>query len=341
MNLFLIGIDHKTLPRDMREEANRLREKITGYWKSAGFNNTAVLSTCNRVEIYGAAGDHKEVATQVESFRRSFRRQFASAYIYYREDEIFEHGLRLACGLESQFRGEYQILDQIEAWTASEVFPAFLKGIWENIIIAAKEIRTEAGLNRDAVDIASLLFNKLKGDIGFKRQAKIIVIGTGKIAALLAEKRPPWVSLFFVARKKRSKAQRLVSLAGGKALLPEELPEHLASADAVISATSSPHYAVTPRHFNKAFFNRKDDLYIYDVATPRDVAPGVSEIPFVKLKDLDSMALYFSKENHYIDARIKLAGELIEEVLFKRRESMHGETDKAWNKAQFARAQAS
>jgi glutamyl-tRNA reductase len=336
---YLIGIDYKTVPRNIREETYRLRRGIIEYWEKINPGKTAVLSTCNRIEIYAAADSYEKAIVQVEAFQELFKRQFKNAYVYYGE-EVVRHGLRLACGLESQLKGEYQILRQLEAWSDDEDFPVSFSEIWKHILTEAKGIRARTGLGKDVVDVASILYDELQKDVSFKGNAEVLIIGTGKIAELLAYKKPHWAHLCFVARKKLSKAKRLVDLAGGEALLPADMPARLITADAVISATSSPHYTLTLRHFNKALLRRKNKLYIYDVAMPSDVAPDIKKIQFVKLRNLDYLTLNFSKKNYYIAENINLAARLIEKKVFEYKESIYVQKNKTWNKAQSACAQA-
>ena len=315
MTFYLIGIDHKKASYEIREAAYRIQRDIIGYWqRSSAAGRTAVLITCNRIEIYGAAVSRNEAITLTESFRYHFRRYFKDAYLCYGKEEVFSHALRLACGLESQLKGEIQILRQLESWSGSGDFPILLRELWNTVIKEAGIIRARSGLGSDTVNVVDLVLNELQKNITFNGDAEILVIGTGKVAALIAEKRPEGARLVFAARKKRSKAKRLADMTNGEALLPEEIPGRLVTADAVISATSSPHYVLFGRDFIEALNARSRPLYIYDLAVPRDVAPDVYRIPFAEIKDLDDLARAFS-QNEDIAGRLGSAEELAEEKI--------------------------
>lgn len=311
MTSYLIGIDHKRTPLKVRETAYRMREEIARFWEGANPGKTAMLVTCNRIEIYGVTGSKNSAAAMIRDFQKAFQ-QFKNAYKYYGGHGIFRHGLRLACGLESQLPGEYQILEQIEGWIRSEGFPRHILGILEKAVEISKAIRAEAGLDKGAVDLASLLFHRLKREMPLNRRRRVIVIGTGKIAELVAKKVPDSVKLSFVARKKRAKAERLARIAHGEALLPEELPVRLVDADSVISATSSAHYVLKKIHFKEALKARRRLLCIYDVAVPADAAPGVASIPFVRLVSLNGLIRAFNKKDNPFSARLKTAAKLVE-----------------------------
>jgi glutamyl-tRNA reductase len=314
MIFFSIGIDYRRAPLEQREAAYRSRGEIIDYWRRVGFGRAAVLTTCNRIEVYRTAKSLDEAVALQEAFRYRFKDYFKDAYVRYGDQEVLKHGLRLACGLESQLKGEYQIIQQLERWSSQKGFPKPLKSLWSRIIKDAKKIRGEAGLNDETVNIAGLLFSDLKEHITFSEETKIVVIGTGKVAELIAQKRPELGCFIFVARKRRSKARRLARLAGGEALLPEEISERLITADAIVCATSSPHYVLSLRNFNKALKRRNRPLYIYDLAIPR-------RIPFINVKDLDDLILKHSRDKNFTEL-LSRAEELIEKKVFKYKESI-------------------
>ncbi|MFH1752889.1 MAG: hypothetical protein ABH875_01780 [Candidatus Omnitrophota bacterium] len=314
MTFFVIGIDHKTASLKTREAAYRSRKEIGLYWQSLNPGRTALLTTCNRMEVWGVASDLGEAAALCGIFKCRFREHFKDAYIKHEREDVVRHGLRLACGLESQLRGERQIMQQLDAWIATADFADPLKELWRAIIGSARKIREEAGLNEEEINIAGLLFDDLKQKIAVGKDTEIIVIGTGKIAQLIARGRPKDGRLIFVARKKRSKAKRLARISGGTALLPEEIERHLIAADALVCATSSPHYVITPAYFKEIARFRTKPLYIYDLAVPRDVAPGVGKVSFAIIKDLDELTLG-SSTNKDLLRRLNLAEELVDRTV--------------------------
>jgi len=335
MNFYLIGINYNIVPRKVLEEAYRLRNDIVAHWQRANRGKIAVLVTCNRLEIYGVADTLIEAKLQVNTFRKQFKDQYKNAYILYGEKEIFKHGLRLACGLESQIQGEPHILQQLDEWRSREEFPFIFTDLWDEILALAKQIRIEAGLDNELVNIAALVFDDLLRKEVLTKETEIIVIGTGKVAEFIAKQRPQRGHFIFVANKKRSKAQRLAEITGGEALLLKDLPSRLEKANVIITATSSPHYVLGAKYFANVSYTRKRPLYIYDLAMPSDVEPVVGRIPFVKLQNVDELWKSFSYRNTDIIKRIVHAEELINKELINAR------THSYWYKTQFACVQAS
>ncbi|NQT22744.1 MAG: hypothetical protein HQ579_04805 [Candidatus Omnitrophica bacterium] len=334
MIFYLIGIDYKTVSLETMESAHRLRSEMVGYCTRIKPFNTTVLATCNRVEIHGVAKSLEEVVAFQESFRQYFKNCFKKVYLKYGTEEVFRHGLRLACGLESMIQGEYQILQQLEVWRQNKQFPALLKNLWEMIIENAKDTRAKTGLDRNASNVADLIFGDLREHGSLKKDLKILIIGTGKIASLIVEKRPVGTRLIFVARKKHSKAEHLARLSGGEVLPREDMPDCLVSVDAVISATSSPHYVMRAADFTKALEIRKNPLYVYDMAIPRDVSRDVYEIPFVKIRNMDDLAFSHYQESKTNGERVKLASELAEEIIIQYREDINAKGYTNWYAAQ-------
>lgn len=327
MIFYLIGIDYKTVSIENIELAHRLHRKIMEYWHSISPGNAVVLATCNRVEVYGTASNIQEALRQEISFRNIFRNCFKDAYVVYDYANVFEHGLRLASGLESQLLGEPQIMQQLERWLNRDNFPILLKNMWVRIIKIAREIRADSGLDKNTVDIAKLILDDIKRNIVSKENIEIMVIGTGKIAALIAEKQLQSVHLTFAARKELSKAKKLADFSGGEALLREEIPSRLVTVDAVISATSSPHHVLNMCDFNAAMKIRRRPLYIYDVAVPRDVASDIYTIPFVRIKTLGDLTSKYYQKNINLLRRLDLAEKLVEDSVFRYKEIKNGKED--------------
>ncbi len=338
MSFWLIGIDYKKTPDKIRQGAYRLRRDIVNYWKNVNPGGAAVLFTCNRIEIYGRVSDAQEAAEGINAFRSIFFRYFKDSYTYIGHEDVLRHGLRLACGLESRLKGEKEILKQLDAWYADKDFPEPLKDLWGYILESAREIRQEAGLDKNCINVAFLVFSDLRRHVDSLKKPKILVIGTGKVAELVAEKRPHRAHIFFAARKKKAKAQALALKAGGRILSPEKIPGHLTDADVVISATSSPHYVLTLDKVKEVLKTRRQPLYIYDLAVPQDVSPDVGALSFVILKDLNSLTGGRHLYNEAMLKQLELAGNLVEDRLNKYKEPGHECAD--WYKAEPACAQA-
>lgn len=315
MYFYLIGIDHNTASIDARDAIYRNRKAITAFWERGIGRQASVIVTCNRIEIYGLTEDTAEAAERIDSFFENYPDFLRYSYVVHGKERVFRHALRVACGLESQIKGEPQILAQLRAWSSHKISHPLLKKLWEEVILYAGEIRRRAGLERILDNIAGIIFEDLTRRLKGKNPAKIAVIGTGKIAELIAESGQAYFYLNFVAHKNHQKAEVLAKISNGRASLLTDLPQIIREADAVISATSSPHYIL--RKENLADLSKKggNPLYLYDLAVPRDVDPEIGGIEGVVLRNLDDLNTLFDGYNRRRQENIALASYLVDEKL--------------------------
>ena len=314
MIFYLIGIDYRTTPLSAREQAYQWRQNIIDFWQENN-KEAAVLFTCNRIEVYGVGQELFSITKDIYAFQNKFPTIFDSAYVKIENEQVVRHALRLACGLESQLKGEEQITRQIELWVNKDFYPQSLKKLWLPILKIARNIRLESGLDEQKTDISDCVLEDLYTHIDPKREIEVVLIGTGKIAQLFSKEKIGVVKLHFVSRKKHSRAKQLAMVSGGRALLLKNLSSALLTADALVSATASPHYLVGKELLSKIIQKRNKPLYIYDVSVPRDIDPNTKDIPGVYLQSLDDLAYSFRHHNLKISSCIKRAESLIERAV--------------------------
>ena len=310
MILYLIGIDYRSAPISLREPIYRRRSEIVSFCRDTG-EEISALFTCNRIELYGISENIFQAARSIKLFQERFPHVFELSYVKQGTEEVIEHALRLACGLESQIAGEEEITQQLNSWVSQDSFSWVSREIWNEILVRAEDIRIKSGLKGVKDNIAKIIFKDLEG------QKKMVVIGTGKIARVFSENKPAGVSLYFAARKKHKRATRLARQAGAKAILLDDLPDAFLRADAVISATSSPHYVLKKGHFLDISKKRQRPLYVYDLAVPRDVEPDAGKVPGIFLQNLDDLDPVFKEHNKALDSHIKKAELLILHHIFE------------------------
>lgn len=299
MSFYLIGIDHKKTPIGIREAAHWKRAEVAEFLSKLPAGRATILSTCSRFEIYGVTKDPFSAGVIVDLLKDKFRPLFNNAYAKYGQEKVFKHLVRLAAGLESQIRGELQIYSQLGAWAGQDDLPPKLAGLAHDALLAAHDVRMKNGFNKPDSNIAVFVYKKILSEIHPNKLLDIVVIGTGKIAELFAAYKPQGVRLYFAAHKNILKAEGLARKAQGKALFLKELPECLKTADVLISATASPHRVFDKNYFLKIAASRKQELYIYDLALPRDVAPVVKSIDGIILKNIDEVFINVDLKSRY------------------------------------------
>lgn len=323
MHFYLIGINYKTAPLSVREDIYRNKRQIYEFWKAHAPLESAVLLTCNRLEIYGIAKNAYQPLENIGKFSSLFPEFIKYAYTIHGKDDLFKHALRLVCGLESQLKGELQISLQLQSWLKEERLCRQLKDLWNRAIYLSKKIRVISGLDNENNNIASVVFLDLKNLRKFDNPIEILVVGTGKIAELISRFSRPEIKLNFFAHKNYAKAKLLADNSNGNAYLLKDLSKFLFKADALISATTSPHYVIANEQFDNILGKRKCPLYIYDLALPRDIDPKAGLNKDIILRNLDDLNPAIDDFNQRNLERINLASYLIEESLNKYQEEFH------------------
>ncbi len=308
MYFYLLGIDYKSAPIGAREALYRKRKDLDRFL-------AAPLYTCNRIELYGLAQDLFEARILINIFRREFNEFADYGYIRLGKKDVFRHLLRVASGLESQIKGEPQILQQLYTWRVKNYFPEPLLGLISKAVSSAKDIRIKSGLGRVDNNIATFVSGNLLERIKEQKRLKVVIVGTGKIAELFALSPHPRLYLYFAAHKNYLKARELAKRAGGEALELKNLPERLSAIDALISATSSPHFLFDENYLRKAGAKREKPLYLYDLAIPRDINPNAANVEGILLNDLDTLTEIIDAQNKNQQTFIFLAEGMIEEVM--------------------------
>lgn len=314
MGLVLAGINHKTASLKIRERISftrkKLKELLVELKQADGMLGAAILSTCNRTEVYAHMAKDKEQIKRF--FLRSgwFTDEEFSRYFYILEDaDVIRHIFRVASGLDSQVLGETQILGQIkDAWITGKdlgVISEMLDRLFEKAVDTGKIVRQETKVSRGNISIGSLAIKmiekrftptptlsagKNQGWCGGLRDKSILIIGAGKIGILvskyLKEKDARGI---FVSNRTYEKAAQLALDCGGEAINFSRLKEKLEIVDAVISSTASPHFILKKEILTEVMRARRGPLLIIDLALPRDVDPEAKNISDISLYDLDDL----------------------------------------------------
>lgn len=334
MIFYLIGVNFKNAPYYIQERISGDRGQITGFWEDSPSRQAAVLNTCNRLEVYAVARDAGEYLKAVMLFKSRFGYLFDRAYIKAGEREIFSHAARLASGLDSQLKGERQILEQIKVWAGRGSFPALLGEIWREIVPIAEDIRKESKLDNEEYNIASVVYDDLLRNVRDARLLRVIVVGTGRVAELIAKYKPADVRLYFAAHKNYKRAGYLARRAGGRAVHLRDVRNNLLRADALISATSSPHRIFSRDYFAGSAAKRNRPLYVYDLAMPCDIEPASGRVSGVVLKNLNNSDELFERHAAGISDNIKLAEYLVEEAVKNYKEELSVYDLKDWDAAE-------
>ncbi len=297
MNFIVIGTNHNYSPLPIREKlafTRRGAERALAALRPDGPGGLLILSTCNRVEIYGQVKDGTVGFKILEKILLSDRGLDPVAfrpYLYgYEGKEAVRHLFAVASGLDSQVLGERQIWDQVREASrrsrAAALLPEEMGGIFRRALEAGVRVRRETGISEGNVSIGSVARRLIEAKLGDPAGRRVVIVGTGKIAGLVGKYlAKAGARIVLISNRNHRKAARLARSLGGKVARFSELGRLLSRTDVLISATASPHPVLGKEDLESV----GRPLLIVDLAVPRDVDPGVSELAGVSLFDLDDL----------------------------------------------------
>jgi glutamyl-tRNA reductase len=304
VRLLLVGISHRTAPVELRErvdfQSRGIADALRYVSERTSANEAAIVSTCNRAEVYVACEDAAAARSDVLRFVSDFHGVAATEiapHVYDGQDlEAARHLFRVAAGLDSLVVGEPQILGQVkdahtlatEAHTAGPI----LNRLFHASFAVGKRVRTETGLGSGAVSVsyaAAALAKKIFGDLAGRR---VLVIGAGEMGKLTAlHMKAQGVHSVTIVSRTMAHAARSAEAIGGASAAPwEELDAALGASDIVITATGAASPILTKAHVEAVMRPRRNRaLFIIDIALPRDVESAAGEIEQVFLYNIDDL----------------------------------------------------
>ncbi len=303
MKVLVVGLNHKTADVETREKlaftGARLEEGVLGLCQIPEVKEAALLSTCNRVEIYTCVSDTEAAVENIKKFLASFHNitvtDFEGSLYSLTESDAVRHMLRVASSLDSMVLGEPQILGQLK-----DVFDfalnkkttgILLNKLFKSAISTAKRVRTETKIAENAVSIsfaAVELAKKIFTDLSGK---SFMLLGAGEMAELAARHlvRNGVKEVAVVNRTYRGGCE-LAGEFNGRAVRFEDFLHELAHMDIIICSTGAPTYILVREQMNKVMKERKHrPVFIIDISVPRNIDPDINKIENVYLYDIDDL----------------------------------------------------
>ncbi|UNK43307.1 glutamyl-tRNA reductase [Luteimonas sp. S4-F44] len=304
MSLYALGINHQTAPVALRERVafsgDALQTALAELKSLPQVREVALLSTCNRTELYAVADDD---GSALAHWLAAHPDQDGGtgggsldAYLYrHRDDDAVRHLFRVATGLDSLVLGEPQILGQVkQAWATARsagTLGGELDRVFQHAFVTAKRARSETRIGNSPVSVASLAVRLAQESFARPSDSAVLLIGAGETIELAARHlAQAKVKRLLVANRTYAHAQELAARHGGIALPLDEIDRHLFLADIVFSATASREPVLTRPQVAAALSARKHrPMLLMDLAVPRDIAPDVAELRDVFLYTVDDL----------------------------------------------------
>lgn len=297
MKVFCVGLNHRTAPIEARERfAGHARSIAT--LREVGCAEGLLLTTCNRVEVYGAGAralSSKEIANALQTGEEAISDQDLTAFYRHEGNGCAHHLFRVASGLDSMVVGETEIFGQTKrAYERAQVngeAGANLHRLFQRAFRVAKQVRTKTEITRGSVSVGSVaveLAEKIFGDL---RGRKVLVLGAGETSEkTLRALATRGVADLRVSNRTPARAEELAADLEGLAIPFSNWLEQCGEIDILISSTTSETHLLTPQNLSPVIRQRIDrPLFIIDIAVPRDIAPEVNELDGVYLYDIDSL----------------------------------------------------
>ncbi|HIV57627.1 MAG TPA: glutamyl-tRNA reductase [Candidatus Stackebrandtia faecavium] len=300
MNLLVVGASHRTAPVDTLEQlsipADEIPHLARRLIEGKYVDEVAVLSTCNRTEIYAAVsafhGGLSQIAGELAR-HAGVDVEDISGHLYVRHDtKAVQHAFRVASGLDSLVTGEPQILGQMrEAYQTAQqhgTVARLLHELLQTALRVGKRVHAETDIDDAAPNVVTAAFDlaEQQSTQGL-RDADVLVIGAGAMGGLaLSALRSREVKHVAIANRDAAKAQRLAESYGATPVAFDAVAEAARHADVIVTATG----ALSPIIEAHMLHGRREGLLICDLAVPRDVSVDAAALPGVTVIDLETLA---------------------------------------------------
>ncbi len=283
---------------------------------SGDIRECVILQTCNRVELFLAI-ERIDVEKIFDTWRGITELEDLSFDSAETDEgkEAIHHLLRVTSGLESLVVGEDQILGQVKrAFEYSRqncYVDSFIPLIFEHAIKVGSRIRTNTGLNKGSVSIGSMAVNLAEEHFDDFQNKKVLLIGTGEGATLVAKSLKKRQVNFEVASRTYERAKSFSSTVGGTPIEFEDALHNFDKTDVIFVSTTAPYYLITyDRIFNRK--NKSDGMMIFDLSNPRTVDDKIATISGIKLVNIDQIAEIVDRNLKRRHEEIRLAEKMIQ-----------------------------
>lgn len=324
MALLALGINHKTAPVSVRERVafspEQLSDALSAARKSAKLKEVAILSTCNRTELYCSselAGTRDLLEWMGEFHNLDPDELQRCSYAYWGEDAV-RHMMRVASGLDSMVLGEPQILGQLKSSYSlsqeSGYVGAELGRLFQQTFSVAKQVRTDTAIGENPVSVAYAAVSLAQHIFADLKDSKALLIGAGETIELVARHLVnAGVQNITVANRTLGRALSLAEEFNGKAIMLGDIPDVLPDADIVIASTASQLPILGKGAVESALKKRKHrPIFMVDIAVPRDIESQVADLDDVYLYTVDDLKEAIEENQRTRESAAREAEEIIE-----------------------------
>jgi glutamyl-tRNA reductase len=306
MSLVVVGLNHRTVPVELLERMavppEGLPKALQTLSRAEHLAEVALLSTCNRTEIYAHATLFHPAMQDVRDFLADTSGvdpdEFADLLYTYHDDAAVAHLFGVAAGLDSMIIGEGEILGQVrEAWSAAEregTSGPLLSRTFRHAIEVGKRARTETAIGRHAVSVSSAAVALATNRLGSLDDRRVLVLGAGSMGEGMAlALAGAGVREIVVANRTMKRAEELAARVGGRAIALDEIPDSLIACDVLLASTGAQALLVERSDIEAVMqLRRGRALLVVDIGVPRNIDPGAGQVFGVTLLDIDDLRAF-------------------------------------------------
>jgi glutamyl-tRNA reductase len=283
-----------------------------------GLDEVVLLSTCNRVEIYGVSpwihGRVQQLFRELTNCDFDF-----TPHLYVKEGaEAAEHLFAVASGVDSLVIGETEITGQVKnAYQAAKdagLVGKKMNRLFQTALSVVKAIRTNTAIGRGATSVGSVAVELAEKVFGSDLSDKtVMILGAGKMGeACVKHLAKRGAKTVLVANRSVERAEKLAAEFGGRAVRIEDSAAAMTAADILVSSTGSPDIVLRRADVAKILPARQNrPLVLVDIAVPRDIDPAVAELANVYLYDIDDLEAVVRENTKYREQELALCREII------------------------------
>lgn len=328
-----LGINYRTTPVELRERlafaSSKVPQALEEIRNLPGFEESVVISTCNRVELYAShAHDHHESAHSalfnylVTHFELTPEQ--AEALVCYRlaAGETARHLFRVVSGLDSMVLGETEIFGQVKAAYKTALDAGTtgreLNRLFQRAFNVGKMVREKTAIQRGSTSVGAVAVD-LAGKMFDLKTCRVMLIGAGEMARVCAQSLlSRGAQSVIVSNRNYERAVELATEFKGSAVTFDQWEHSLHEVDIIISSTSAPHFVVKPEMIEKVMKSRRGHpLFLIDIAVPRDIDPAVNNLEDVYVYDIDQLSEIAEEGRRERMKQLGLCEKIIEEQLEK------------------------
>jgi glutamyl-tRNA reductase len=332
MEIVLVGLNHRTAPVEVRERVSFTAEqsrKAAEELRSRGIlQETLVLSTCNRSEIYGVPPESShECAPGLSSFLSEFHSvqpDVLGVSLYHHYDRAaVRHLFRVSAGLDSMLLGEAEILGQVrEAYRYAHEYGAtgpVLNRLFQGALEVGKRVRSETELGTRPMSVASAGVKLAERIFGKMNDRSALVLGAGTISEQVVNQlRDRGIARLYIMNRSRERADELAVRVGGTVVVWGEWETVLTAADVVVCSVASEE-PVLRREILEAAMSARGNraLFLMDLGLPRNIEASASNLYNIYMYNIDDLTEIVEQNRHARESEVPRAETIVDEHVGK------------------------